>query len=135
MPSLNAMLKRASKAINMRKNKPIEKHAAQTMGCLGGAPLESADLPSKTKLSKENSQRLLRHMEEDPPNPLAKSSLERGRDVVAHINHGKTFKIRTANVPAVSPEAWEKLETLARNPNGREKYPELIESDEESRKK
>ena len=31
MPSLNAMLKRARRELNMRKNKPIERHAAQTM--------------------------------------------------------------------------------------------------------
>ena len=31
MPSLNAMLKRARRELNMRKNKPIEQHAAQTM--------------------------------------------------------------------------------------------------------
>lgn len=47
-----------------------------------------------TKLTGEDAERFLQHLEEDKPNPAAQASLERGREVLARMKQGKTFRTR-----------------------------------------
>jgi len=74
-------------------------------------------------LSQKDAKRLLRHMNEDPPNPLAKISLERGREVM------KKFAISFKGVPAMTPAGWKRVESKARERNDSKPRPVLIETE------
>lgn len=51
-------------------------------------------------LSKEDSQRLVRHMREDKPNPLAQAAYERGREVNFDIESMKeSIESGVINIP------------------------------------
>lgn len=47
-----------------------------------------------TKLTGEDTKRFIRHMEEDKPNPAARASLTRGREVFCKMQRGETFSLR-----------------------------------------
>lgn len=46
------------------------------------------------KLSGKETERLIQHMREDKPNPVAIAALERGRVALAKMARGETFKLR-----------------------------------------
>jgi len=56
-------------------------------------PIKSSPF-SGVKLSGDDAERFIRHMQEDKPNPAALASLERGREVLAKMKRGETFSLR-----------------------------------------
>lgn len=56
-------------------------------------PIKSSPF-GKVVLTGADASRLIRHINEDKPNPLAKASLERGRELLLAIASGKRFKGR-----------------------------------------
>lgn len=82
----------------------------------------------KTVLSQADARRLLRHMAEDPPNSLAKASLERGREAL------EKMAVSYKRVPPMTPSAWKRLESIARERNDLNIYPTLLEAGLESMK-